>query len=151
MRDIRALRIPELPQRDAQFRVAAILAAYDDLIENNTRRIAILEEMARALYQEWFVHFRFPGHEHVPLVDLPLGPIPEGWEVASLGEACEKVTDGAHHSPKSMDCDDGKPMASVKDMHDWGLHLEGRRISVDEFDKLDTSIYRISGEVEVAG
>ena len=53
------------------------------MIENNLRRIEILEEMAQAVYREWFVSFRFPGHEDVPLVDSPLGPIPEGWEVAT--------------------------------------------------------------------
>jgi type I restriction enzyme, S subunit len=78
-----------LPPADVQDRIASILSAYDDLIENNTRRIAILEEMARALYQEWFVHFRFPGHEHVPLVDSPLGPIPEGWELKATSELLE--------------------------------------------------------------
>jgi type I restriction enzyme S subunit len=49
-----------------QRRIAGILSAYDELIENNQRRIKILEEMARALYREWFVHFRFPGHENHP-------------------------------------------------------------------------------------
>jgi type I restriction enzyme, S subunit len=61
-----------------QRRIAGILSAYDDLIENNLRRIKILEEMARAFYREWFIHFRFPGHENVPLVDSPLGMIPKG-------------------------------------------------------------------------
>ena len=57
-------------------RIADILSAYDDLIENNRRRIALLEEAARLLYREWFVHFRFPGHEHVKITD----GLPEGWE-----------------------------------------------------------------------
>jgi hypothetical protein len=78
--DLRVL-MPPLP---IQRRIAAILSAYDDLIENNTRRIAILEEMARALYREWFVHFRFPGHEKVKMVKSALGPIPTGWKVAAL-------------------------------------------------------------------
>lgn len=69
--------VPSLP---TQQRIAAILSAYDDLIENNTRRIAILEEMARRLYEEWFVHFRFPGHE-VAEFD---GDLPRGWEMATL-------------------------------------------------------------------
>lgn len=77
------VRIPPLP---IQRRIAGILSAYDDLIENNQRRIAILEAMARGLYREWFVHYRYPGHEDVPLVDSPLGPIPQGWEVRKLGE-----------------------------------------------------------------
>ena len=68
-----------------QRKIAAILSAYDDLIENNTRRIKILEEMAQALYREWFVNFRFPGHEKVQMVDSPLGMIPEGWEIKKLG------------------------------------------------------------------
>ena len=69
-----------------QQRIAGILSAYDELIENNQRRIRILEEMARALYREWFVQFRFPGHESVPRVPSPLGPIPQGWAVKRLGD-----------------------------------------------------------------
>lgn len=74
---------PPLP---TQRKIAAILSAYDDLIENNTRRIEILEEMARSIYREWFVNFRFPGHEQVQMVDSELGLIPEGWEVGKLGD-----------------------------------------------------------------
>ena len=75
-----------VPSLITQRRVAGILSAYDELIENNLRRIRILEEMARALYREWFVHFRFPGHEAVHHVASPLGPIPQGWEVGMLGD-----------------------------------------------------------------
>ena len=77
------LPVPPMP---IQRRIAGILSAYDELIENNQRRIKILESMARALYREWFVHFRYPGHESVPLVDSPLGNIPQGWEVKKLCE-----------------------------------------------------------------
>jgi len=69
-----------------QRKIAAILSAYDDLIENNLRRIKILEEMAQNLYREWFVKFRFPGHEKTRFVDSPLGQIPEGWEVKGAME-----------------------------------------------------------------
>ncbi len=69
----------QLPSLIEQRRIASILSAYDDLIENNTRRIAILEEMARRLYEEWFVRFRFPGFEAVRMVESELGPVPEGW------------------------------------------------------------------------
>ena len=72
-----------------QRRIAGILSAYDELIENNQRRIQILEAMARALYREWFVHFRFPGHEKLRRVASPLGDIPQGWEVKKLGEILE--------------------------------------------------------------
>ena len=80
------LRIPTL---QTQRKIASILSAYDDLIENNTRRIAILEEMAQSLYREWFVHFRFPGHAEKRLVESELGLIPEGWEVVKLGSVIE--------------------------------------------------------------
>lgn len=72
---------PSLP---VQWLIAGILSAYDELIENSQRRIRILEEMARTLYREWFVHFRFPGHENHPLVPSSLGDIPQGWEVKPL-------------------------------------------------------------------
>ena len=67
-----------------QRRIAGILSAYDELIENNQRRIRILERMARALYREWFVEFRFPGPENVTRVASSLGDIPEGWKVNPL-------------------------------------------------------------------
>lgn len=76
--------VVELPPLSIQRRVAAILSAYDDLIENNLRRIKILEEMAQNLYREWFVNFRFPGHENARFIDSPLGMIPEGWGVKIL-------------------------------------------------------------------
>ena len=76
-----------VPPLETQRKIAAVLSAYDDLIENNTRRIKILEDMAQTLYQEWFVHFRFPGHESVPMVESPLGPIPQGWKVVRASEA----------------------------------------------------------------
>lgn len=72
------------PPLQSQRRIASILSAYDDLIENNTQRIAILEEMARRIYQEWFVNFRFPGNEKVKMVDSELGKIPKGWEATCL-------------------------------------------------------------------
>ena len=86
---------PTLP---TQHKIAIVLSTYDDLIENNTHRIKILEDMAQTLYQEWFVHFRFPGHENVPMVESPLGPIPEGWKVKQLGEMCDVLMG---QSPKS--------------------------------------------------
>jgi type I restriction enzyme S subunit len=77
-----------------QHYIAGILSAYDDLIENCQRRIQILEEMARSLYREWFVNFRYPGHESVPLVPSPLGEIPQGWEVKKLADLCARMESG---------------------------------------------------------
>ena len=79
----------DLPPLPIQRRIAGILSAYDELIENSQRRIKILESMARGLYREWFVHFRFPGHESILRVPSPLGEIPKGWEVKKLGEVVE--------------------------------------------------------------
>jgi type I restriction enzyme, S subunit len=73
-----------LPVADLQRKIAGILAGYDELIENNQRRLRILEEMARSLYREWFVHFRFPGHENHSRVPSPLGEIPKGWDVCPI-------------------------------------------------------------------
>lgn len=94
MKDIRGLELPKLPSANEQRRIASILSAYDDLIENNTRRIAILEEMARRIYEEWFVRFRFPGHENVRMVESELGPLPEGWQVKTLGDVCARMNSG---------------------------------------------------------
>jgi type I restriction enzyme, S subunit len=75
------VRVPPLP---IQHKIADILTAYDNLIENNTRRIAILEETAQMLYQEWFVKFHFPGYEQVKMMESELGMVPEGWKVTEL-------------------------------------------------------------------
>ncbi len=77
-----------------QHKIPAIPSAYDDLIENNTRRITILKEMAQRLYREWFVHFRYPGHEKNNLVESELGLIPEGWEVVSTVDLADILGGG---------------------------------------------------------
>lgn len=97
-----------------QRKIAAILSAYDDLIENNLRRIKILEEMAQNLYREWFVKFRFPGHERVRMVDSPLGKIPEGWEVGTIGDVCQVVPGFAFMSKDWSE--DGVPVIKIKNI-----------------------------------
>lgn len=94
--DLNAVKNIEVPAPPLpiQRKIAAILSAYDDLIENNQRRIKILEEMARMLYREWFVHFRFPGHEQVRMVDSELGPVPEGWEVVRFTDIVDVLSGG---------------------------------------------------------
>lgn len=85
------LKIPiPLPPLPTQYRIGEILAAYDDLIENNRRRIALLEDAARQLYKEWFVRFRFPGHEHVAMID----GVPEGWERAPASAVLNVLSGG---------------------------------------------------------
>ncbi len=77
---LRNFEIP-VPDRDSQTRIADVLSAYDDLIENNQKRISLLETAARLLYREWFIHLRFPGHEHVAVID----GVPDGWQRVELG------------------------------------------------------------------
>ena len=86
-----------------QRKIAAILSTYDDLIENNTHRIKILEDMAQTLYQEWFVHFRFPGYENVPMVESPLGPIPQGWEVKKVKAIVKRLKAGEIYRETDVD------------------------------------------------
>ena len=81
---IASIKIP-FPPNAVQQKIAGALSPYDDLIENNRRRIALLEEAARLLYREWFVRFRFPGHEHVKIMDS----LPEGWERRTVGRITE--------------------------------------------------------------
>jgi len=116
-----------LPPLPIQRKIAAILSAYDDLIENNLRRIKILEEMAQNLYREWFVKFRFPGHEHARFVDSPLGRIPEGWEVKALGKIAIQTRDAVQ--PGSVDPEtpyfglEHLPRKSIA-LSDWGFAAE---------------------------
>ena len=83
---LRNFLVPQVPLHE-QRKIADTLSAYDDLIENNRRRIALLEEAARLLYREWFVHFRFPGHEHVKITD----GLAVGWERRVLSDVVEVV------------------------------------------------------------
>ena len=114
-----SIRIPPIAM---QCSITSTLSAYDDLIENNERRIRILEELARRLYREWFVHFRFPGHERVKLVESAVGRVPEGWEVKRLGDLAEQVRDSV--------MPDGVP----PDTPYFGLeHLPRRSITLGEW------------------
>lgn len=96
--DIRKLNVTPMPvDADHQANVAEVLGSIDDLIENNRRRIEPLEETARAIYREWFVNYRYPGHEDVPMVDSALGLIPDGWEVQPL--AAIATVNGSSRKP----------------------------------------------------
>jgi type I restriction enzyme S subunit len=93
---LRNIEVP-MPSMSEQQRIAEILSAYDDLIENNRRRIQLLEQAARLLYKEWFVHLRFPGHEHTQIID----GVPEGWGKKSLGDICIEVRETV--SPNALE------------------------------------------------
>ena len=138
-----------LPDLQTQRRIASILSAYDDLIENNTRRIAILEEMARRIYEEWFVRFRFPGHEQVKMVESELGLIPEGWELRRLGDVVELAYG------KALKAEERKPgpypvygSSGVVGSHDTSLVngpgiIVGRKGNVGSVHWCDVSFYPI--------
>lgn len=114
-----------VPPLETQRRIASILSAYDDLIENNTRRIAILEEMARRIYEEWFVHFRFPGHEQVKIVKSELGLIPEGWSPSSVGEWVT-VYRGKSYKSSELAEEGGLPFVNLKCIErDGGFRKSG--------------------------
>jgi len=105
-----SVRIPSFP---TQRKIAVILSAYDDLIENNTRRIKILEEMAQMLYREWFVNFRFPGHDQARMVKTKLGQVPEGWEVKKLGDVATFHRGRSYRTPDLAE-DGGLPFLNLK-------------------------------------
>ena len=117
-----AFRLP-IPDRTIQRRIASILSAYDDLIENNRRRIQLLEQAARLLYKEWFVRLRLPGHEHVKVKD----GVPEGWERKRLSELCTDIRESI--DPKTLPPDTAYiglehiPRRSIT-LSDWGTAAE---------------------------
>ena len=111
-----SFRLP-IPDRRVQTRIADILSAYDYLIENNRRRIALLEEATRLLYRKWFVHFRFPGHERVNITD----GLPEGWESQYLRDV---VTTQYGHTASASDIEVGPKFVRGTDINkrsfiDW--------------------------------
>jgi type I restriction enzyme, S subunit len=119
---IKAFRFP-LPPKATQRKIAGVLSAYDDLIENNTRRIAILEEMAQAIYREWFVHFRFPGHESARFTDFPLGKIPEGWKVVPLSEKLVVLETGSRPKGGVGEITEGVPSIGAENVRGAGQYV----------------------------
>jgi type I restriction enzyme S subunit len=90
---LKQMQIP-LPGLREQKAIGSIVRSFDDLIANNNRRIEVLEEIARAIYREWFVEFKYPGHEDVRLVGSELGPIPVGWMLSPLGDRLDVLESG---------------------------------------------------------
>jgi type I restriction enzyme, S subunit len=135
---VESLEIP-LPPLPTQQKIAGILSAYDDLIENNTRRIEILEEMARMLYREWFVKFRFPGHEAVRFVESELGLIPEGWEVKTINDITLEIIDYRGKTPKKLGSDwseSGILAISAKNVK------QGKLINLHQSKYVDEALYK---------
>jgi restriction endonuclease S subunit len=117
------------PPANIRQRIAEFMAAYDDLIENNRRRIALLEESARLLYREWFVRLRFPGHEHTRIVN----GVPEGWKKVTLGELATKIGSGV--TPRGGDASyltEGTPLIRSMNIYDDRFDSDGLAFISDE-------------------
>jgi type I restriction enzyme, S subunit len=124
------IKVPPMP---TQRKIAAILSAYDDVIENNSRRIKLLEEMAQRIYREWFVDFRYPGHEGVPIVDSVLGPIPEGWTIGQVGDHVDVIRGRSYLGADVVD-EGGIPFINLKCVaRDGGFRPDGIKRYVGAF------------------
>ncbi len=119
--ELRKVRVPAFPLPIQQL-IAGILSAYDELIENSQRRIKILESMARALYREWFVLFRFPGYENHARVASSLGKIPQGWEIGRLDDVL--VLQRGFDLPKASRIEGTVPIIAATGV--TGFHNEAR-------------------------
>ena len=139
--ELAKLPVPH-PPLPIQCKIAAILSAYDDLIENNTRRIEILEEMARSIYREWFVKFRFPGHEQVQMVDSELGLIPEGWEIKKVGDVAKVISGYAFQSNDFQE--KGIPVIKIKNIRVGTVDLSDAQCVDPSFLSLDDR-YHVKG------
>lgn len=115
---LHALKV-RYPVGKSQEQIADVLSSYDDLIENNRRRMALLEDAARQLYREWFVRLRFPGHEHTPITN----GVPAGWERKTLGDMCEEIRETV--KPETLEPDtpyiglEHMPRRSIA-LREWG-------------------------------
>lgn len=139
--ELKAVEVPLL-ERSLQGAVGVILDAIDDLIENNRRRVEVLEEMARAIYREWFVTFRYPGHEEVPLVNSSLGPIPKDWGIAPASAAITV-------NPRiKLDKAGGYPFIAMGDLDERTMGCRPRQVrsvrSGAKFEQGDTLFARIT-------
>lgn len=131
-----------IPHIDKQREIVKEYNTIQNRIALNQQLIQKLEETAQAIYKEWFVEFEFPNEDGKPykssggeMKESELGQIPNKWSIMTLHEVTKKITDGSHSSPSSTE--EGLPMASVKDMHHWGLNLTScRKISKRDYNKL---------------
>ena len=144
------------PPMGVQRKIAAILSAYDDLIKNNTRRIKILEDMAQTLYREWFVYFRFPGHEDVSMIESALGSIPQGWEIKKLADL---VVTQYGYTESATEDEVGPKFVRGKDINktsyiDWGTvpfcPIDSKKHAKYQLDAADILVIRMADPGKVA-
>ncbi|NLX52699.1 MAG: restriction endonuclease subunit S [Deltaproteobacteria bacterium] len=128
MKDIRRLQLKNLPSLEIQQQIGKIISAYDDLIENNRWRIQLLEQAARLLYKEWFVHLRFPGHEHTKIIN----GIPDGWEKKKAIEVMEVLSGGTPKTTNPVYWDGDIPFYTPKDSVDYAYVFETEKSITEE-------------------
>lgn len=127
---IKKLKI-SVPDLNTQKKIANVLSTYDKLIENNNRRIEVLEQTAEEIYKEWFVRMRFPGYENTKLVK----GIPEGWEVKKLNDIFD-VSDGTHDTPKEVI--DGFPLVTGRNIVNGQIDFSTTyNISEEDYKKIN--------------
>ncbi|MDP9764468.1 restriction endonuclease subunit S [Deinococcus enclensis] len=127
---VEELEVIQLPL-PTQRKIAAILSAYDDLIENNTRRVRVLEQMARALYREWFVEYRYPGHEQAQWVEDEAGRRPQGWEWVKFTDTAMVLSGGTPKTTEPSFWDGDIPFYTPKDSPD-GFYVTSTEKSITQ-------------------
>lgn len=135
-----------LPPLVVQRRIASILSTYDDLIENNTRRIAILEEMARRLYEEWFVHFRFPGHKSATFTKTEHGRAPEKWRHEKIRDVC-RLKSGYAFKSKTFEKGGEHNLVTIKNVQDGNFNPICENQINEAPDNVPTHCYLETGDI----
>jgi type I restriction enzyme S subunit len=139
----------EIPIVDNREKIVEILSAYDDLIENNLKRIKLLEETAQNIYKEWFVNFRFPNYENTP-INQETG-LPEGWEASTLGNVCVKISSGGTPSRNKPDFWNEKdyPWVKTKELQDNFIFEVEEYVSKSALENSSTKLFQ-EGSVVMA-
>ncbi|MCC4771900.1 hypothetical protein FXV91_17545 [Methanosarcina sp. DH2] len=134
----------EVPVIGIQKKIASILSSYDDLIENNKRRIEILEHMAKLIYEEWFVKFRFPGHENVKMISSELREIPEGWKICRVGSLLSSLESGSRPKGGVGDLGEGIPSIGAENIIGLGIYdfSKEKYVSSEFFNKMKKGIVK---------
>lgn len=142
----------ELPIRtiDDQVRVATVLSTYDKLIENNEKRIQVLQEMGELFYNEWFVKFKFPGHERIKMVNSrsEFGTIPEGWKIKTFGEVANYIRGRSYSSEQISDTSGEYYLVNLKSFSRGG----GFRFDGDKYytGPINDNQLLVNGDIVVA-
>ena len=130
-----------IPPLETQKRISSILAAYDDLIKNNYRRIEIIEKIAQIIHNEWFFKFKFPGHENVDIIDSELGIIPETWKIGKIGDLYS-IKSGFAFKSKDFSENEGYSVIKIK-------NIENRSIDVVNCDNIPYNIAKDISKYEL--